>query len=69
MRISKFMGLESWKETYRLILLIYRITNSLPKTELYGLISQLRCAEIYIESCIAKELLRYHYKDRLRFYI
>lgn len=68
MKISKFTDLEAWKEAHRLTLLVYEITNKFPKTELYGLISQIRRAAVSIESCIAEGFCRYHYKDRLNFY-
>ncbi|MEK7502282.1 MAG: four helix bundle protein [Patescibacteria group bacterium] len=68
MKISKFTDLEVWKEAHKLTLLVYKITTSFPKAELYGLISQLRRAAVSVESCIAEGFSRYHYKDRLRFY-
>lgn len=68
MKISKFTDLEVWKEAHKLTLLVYKITASFPKSEQYGLISQLRRAAVSVESCIAEGFSRYHYKDRLRFY-
>ncbi len=68
MKITKFTDLEAWKEAHKLTLVIYRVTNNFPKTELYGLTSQLKRAAVSIESCIAEGFSRYHYKDRLRFY-
>ena len=68
MKINKFTDLEVWKEAHKLTLVIYQITNNFPKSELYGLTSQLRRAAVSIESCIAEGFSRYHYKDRLRFY-
>ena len=68
MKISKFTDLEVWKEAHRLTLTIYQTTSNFPKSEFYGLTSQLRRAAVSIESCIAEGFSRYHYKDRLRFY-
>lgn len=66
--INKFTDLEAWKEAHKLTLLIYKITKDFPRSEMYGLTTQLRRATVSIESCIAEGFCRYHYKDRLNFY-
>lgn len=66
--IAKFTDLNAWKEAHKLNLLIYKITSTFPKIEVFGLASQLRRAAVSIESCIAEGFSRYHYKDRLNFY-
>ena len=68
MTINKFTDLEVWKEAHKLTLLIYKITQNFPKSEIYGLTSQLRRAAVSIESCIAEGFCRFHYKERLNFY-
>lgn len=68
MKIAKFTDLDAWKEAHVLTLLIYQITKSFPKTEIYGLTSQIRRAAVSVESCIAEGFCRYHFKDRLNFY-
>ena len=68
MRINKFTDLEAWKEAHKLTLLVYKITQAFPKSELYGLTMQLRRVAVSVESCIAEGFCRYHYKDRLNFY-
>jgi len=68
MTIERFTDLDVWKEAHKLTLLIYKYTKDFPKSEIFGLISQLRRAAISIESCIAEGFSRYHYKDRLNFY-
>ena len=67
-RIIKFSDLDAWKEAHRLTLLIYGATGKFPKSELYGLVSQLRRAAVSVEACIAEGFSRFHYKDRLNFY-
>ena len=66
--IKNFTDLEVWKEAHKLTLLIYKITQNFPKSEIYGLTSQLRRAAVSIESCIAEGFCRFHYKERLNFY-
>lgn len=68
MKIEKFTDLDVWKEAHKLTLLIYNITKNFPKSEVFGLTSQIRRAVVSIESCIAEGFSRFHYKDRLNFY-
>ena len=66
--IKNFTDLEVWKEAHKLTLLIYRVTKTYPKEEMFGLISQIRRSAVSVESCIAEGFARFHYKDRLNFY-
>lgn len=67
-KIEKFTDLDVWKEAHKLTLLVYKCTKFFPKSELFGLTSQIRRAVVSIESCIAEGFSRFHYKDRLTFY-
>lgn len=67
-KIQKFTDLEVWKEAHKLTLMVYKHTESFPKSETFGLTSQIRRAVVSNESCIAEGFSRYHYKDRLNFY-
>ena len=67
-KITHFTDLEVWKQAHELTILIYFVTKSFPKEEIYGLTSQIKRAAVSIESCIAEGFSRYHYKDRLNFY-
>lgn len=66
--INKFTDLKVWQEAHNLTLLVYKYTNSFPKSEIFGLTSQIRRATVSIESCIAEGFSRFHFKDRLVFY-
>lgn len=66
--ITKFTDLKVWAEAHKLTLLLYKYTKAFPKSETFGLTSQLRRAVISIESCIAEGFSRYHFRDRLVFY-
>ncbi|KKQ76019.1 MAG: 23S ribosomal protein [Candidatus Woesebacteria bacterium GW2011_GWA1_38_8] len=68
MAIKKFTDLDAWKEEHKLTILVYKYTEMFPKSETFGLTSQIRRAVVSIESCIAEGFSRYHYKDRLNFY-
>lgn len=51
MKIEKFTDLDVWKEAHKLTLLIYKSTKNFPKSEIFGLSSQIRRAVVSIESC------------------
>lgn len=67
-KITKFSDLDVWQEAHELVSLVYEVTNNFPKTEVFGLTSQLRRAAVSVTANIAEGFSRYHYKDRLRFY-
>lgn len=56
-----------WQRARELILLIYQITESFPKSEEYGLISQLRRAAILVVLNIVEGYRRNSTKDYLHF--
>ena len=66
--IKNFYDLEAWKKGHALVLSIYKITESFPKEETYGIISQLRRASSSITANIAEGFARYHFRDKIRFY-
>ncbi len=59
--------LEVWKESINLVKVIYKITESFPKSEDFGLTSQVRRAAISIPSNIAEGNARSSAKESLRF--
>lgn len=69
MQISSFQDLRTWREGHELTLEIYRVTNSFPTEERYGLTSQIRRAAVSVPSNIAEGMGRYGTKDFVRFLI
>jgi four helix bundle protein len=63
-----FEKLRVWQEAKGLVVLLYKITNDFPKSELYGLSSQLRRAGLSVPSNIAEGSGRTGRKDQSRFY-
>ncbi len=67
-KIRTFIDLEAWQVSHELVLQIYKLTNSFPQNEQFGITSQLRRAVSSITANIAEGFARYHYKDKTRFY-
>jgi four helix bundle protein len=65
--MANFKELIVWQKPIDFVTEIYRITEAFPKTELYGLISQIRRAAISIPSNIAEGSSRRSKPDYLQF--
>ena len=59
--------LEIWKLSIKFVKEIYLVTENFPKSELYGLTSQLRRTAISIPSNLAEGNARFSDKETLRF--
>ena len=64
---SNYTDLEIWKIGMDLVKDIYKITNLLPKEEIYGLISRMKRAAVSIPSNIAEGHRRNHRKEFIQF--
>lgn len=67
-KIKEFTDLQVWEESHKLVILIYKITKSFPKEEIFGLTSQMRRAAVSITSNIAEGFGRQGYKEKIQFY-
>lgn len=65
---QKFTDLIVWQKAHEFVLKVYRITSEFPKSEMYGLTSQLRRAAISIPANIAEGFAKKGKLDKLRFY-
>ncbi len=63
MTIESYENLIVWQKAMDLVILIYELTQSFPKEEMYGLNSQLRRASVSIPSNIAEGSRRSSRKD------
>ena len=68
-KIRSFQQLDAWKKAHALILDIYKVTRKFPAEELYGIVSQMKRAASSITANIAEGFSRYHYNDKVRFYL
>ncbi len=67
-KIRDFTDLNAWKEGHKLVLLLYKATESFPKSEKYSLIDQMRRAAVSVTSNIAEGFGRQTYKEKIQFY-
>lgn len=67
-KIKDFTDLIAWQKAQELVLKIYKITLDFPKTEIYGLTSQIRRAVVSVTANIAEGFSRWHYGERVNFY-
>ena len=66
-KIRTHKDLEVWKNSIKLVTQIYKETNKFPKTELYGLTSQIRKSALSIPSNISEGAGRNHTKEFIQF--
>lgn len=64
---SGYQKLIVWQETRKLVILVYKLTENFPRSEEFGLKSQLRRAVVSILANIAEGWLRKSAKDKIRF--
>ena len=64
---KSFKDLIVWQKSRDLAVVIYKLTEQFPKSELYGLTSQMRRAVISISSNIAESYHRFHKKEKYQF--
>ena len=66
--IKDFTDLFSWKESHKLILMIYKMLKKFPKEENFALSDQMRRASVSITSNIAEGFGRQTIKEKIQFY-
>lgn len=65
--LKNFKELNVWQKSYNLCLMVYKITRTFPKEEVYGLVSQLRRVSVSVPSNIAEGYGRNTTADYIRF--
>ena len=64
---DKFEELKVFSEAHKLALLIYKFTKNFPKSEIYGLTSQIRRSSVSVAANIVEGNSRGHKKEFLQF--
>lgn len=59
--------LDVWKRSIKLVTEIYKVTETYPKSEIYGLVSQIRRSAVSIPSNIAEGAGRQHKREFRQF--
>jgi len=65
---QKFQDLIVWQKSHGFVVEIYKVTVHFPKTETYGLTSQLRRAAVSIPANIAEGFKKTGKADKIRYY-
>jgi len=65
---KSFTDLIIWQKAHKFVLNVYELTKEFPKSELYGLTSQLRRAAVSIPANIAEGFVKNGIADKLRYY-
>jgi four helix bundle protein len=63
---ASFKDLVVWQKSHLLALKVYRVSARYPKTELYGLVSQMRRAAVSVPANIAEGFKRASRPDKAR---
>ena len=67
MKTKSFKDLIVWQKAYRLVLEVYKITKTLPRSETYGLTQQIRRSAISLPSNIDEGYGRKHKAEYQQF--
>lgn len=67
MKIQSYKELILWKKSMELVVVVYRLTEKLPKAEMYGLVSQSRRCAVSIPSNIAEGYKRIALGEYIQF--
>lgn len=68
MKAKTFEELVVWQKSHQFVLEIYRLTQSFPQHELFGLVSQIRRSAVSVPANIAEGFKRKGKADKLRFF-
>lgn len=67
-KTKSFTDIKVWKKAHDFVLLIYKLTETFPKSEIFALSSQFRRAAVSIPANIAEGYKKIGVKDKIRYY-
>lgn len=68
-KMGDFTKLKIWIKAHELTIRVYKLTDNLPRSEEFGLKTQLRRAAVSVESNIAEGETRYTTPDKLNLFV
>jgi four helix bundle protein len=68
MKAQTFQDLMVWQKAHQFVLAVYRLSQSFPSHEIYGLTSQIRRASVSIPANIAEGFKKKTPKEKVRFF-
>jgi four helix bundle protein len=66
-KIKTYRDIDIWNRAIEVVKDVYRLTEKLPKQEMYGLVSQMRRSAVSIPSNVAEGFRRFHNKEYRQF--
>ena len=66
-KTKSFRELIVWRKSMNLVVKVYKLTENFPKSEIYGLTSQMRRSAVALPSNIAEGYIRHHTKEYAQF--
>ena len=66
--IQSYQDLEVWQKAMDLVVMSYQLTKQFPKSENFGLSSQLQRAAVSVPANIAEGFKKRSHRDKLRFF-
>ena len=67
-KVVHFRQLRAWETSHQLVLRVYQMTQDFPRSEQYGLVSQMRRAAVSVPANIAEGFKRRGIQEKIRFY-
>lgn len=67
-KAERFQDLEVWQKAHHLVLAVYKVTQTYPGEEKFGLVSQMRRAGVSIAANSAEGFKKRGIKDKSNFY-
>ncbi len=65
--LTSYQQLTVWQKAFELTIKLFKVTGKFPKSELYGLVSQMRRCAVSIPSNIAEGYTRGHRQEYIQF--
>ena len=67
-KLVHFRQLRAWETSHQLVLRVCQMTQDFPRSELYGLVSQMRRAAVSVPANITEGFKRRSIQEKIRFY-